>query len=166
MKQKMILVHKVLFIKEKRPSKEETSLPEHHLVWPSKGVLLGWLVLCLPHMSRWQPTLVRLFKATIVSNQALIKQLPFLMLLFCQTVIVPKLGEIGKFETGLFLEFSANPRTLAIPLRMICLHQGDFTPRHQSPVHASFSDEWHTNKAMDYDLKLCKIRVSSLCTIT
>lgn len=166
MKQKMIVVHKVLFIKEKKAFQGRSFLTWTSSCLAHKEVLSGWLVLCLPHMSRWQPALVRLFKATIVSNQTVIKQLPFLMLLFCQTVIVPKLGEIGKFEMGLFLEFSANPRTLAISLRMICLHQGDFTPRHQSPVHASFSDEWHTNKALDYDLKLCKTRVSSLCTIT
>ena len=88
------------------------------------------------------------------------------MLLFSQTVTVSKLEEIGKFGIGLFLEFSANSRTLAISLRMICLHEGDFTPRHQTPVHASFSDELHTNKALNYGLKLCKTRVSSLCTIT
>lgn len=162
MKQKMILVHKILvhIYKEKNKGLQRKKLSCLNIILPgSVKKSIGVAVLCLQHTSRWQAALVSLFKATIVSNQAAIKQMPFLMLLFCQTVTVSKLEEIGKFGTGLFSEFSANSRTLAISLRMICLHQGDFTPRHQTPVQASFSDEWHTNKALDYGLKLCKTRV-------
>ena len=49
MKQKMTLVHKVLFIKKKRPSKEETSLPEYHLVWLSKEVYWGGCAVLTAH---------------------------------------------------------------------------------------------------------------------